>query len=181
MRARRLRIAVRPAIFVGAEGAGEQGFASWLQHLLTQKGSRVHLDVRALGGGDPLILVEAAIRRRDRAGSYQCSILMLDEDRLIGDRDRGERARQRAAAAHLRLVVQRPKQEGLLLRLFVGEEERVRIAAEVADAELRRHWPNYRKPVTAAMLRARFTIDDLRRAARHDEQLKQLLLLIGLL
>lgn len=46
--------------------------------------------------------------------------------------------------------------------------------------ELQRLWPGYRKSVSAAELHARFRLDDLRRAARHDDQLKLLLEMISL-
>ena len=46
--------------------------------------------------------------------------------------------------------------------------------------ELRKVWPEYDKPPTADQLSARFTLSDVRRAARHDKELSQLLEILGL-
>ena len=46
--------------------------------------------------------------------------------------------------------------------------------------ELRKVWPEYRKPPTADQLSRRFTLPDVRRAARHDEEWAKLLETLGL-
>lgn len=51
-----------------------------------------------------------------------------------------------------------------------------RAADRDALRELRRLWPEYRKGILPAeQLRRRFDLVDLRRAARHDEELRKLL------
>ena len=79
----------------------------------------------------------------------------------------------------MELVFQQPNLEGLLLRLHPGQDRR-RVSARDALAELRKVWPDYRKPPTAYQLKQRFSVSDLRRAARHDEELKKLLTVVGL-
>lgn len=172
-------VRVRPSIFVGAEGAGEQGFVRWLRGLVESRGIRLHLDVFVVGGGDSLVLVEAAIRRRDRGERYRASLLPLDEDRLVVDGQRGVAAIRAAQTSNLHLIVQRPNQEGLLLRLFSGDEQRF-AAPAMARRELLQRWPEYHKPVNAVDLARRFLLEDLRRAARFDVDLSRLLGLLGL-
>jgi hypothetical protein len=74
---------------------------------------------------------------------------------------------------------QDPNLEGVLLRLHPGQERR-KVAPQDAERELRRLWPEYRKPPTAAQLKQRFSVSDLRRAARHDGELRKLLSVVGL-
>lgn len=57
---------------------------------------------------------------------------------------------------------------------------RRRVAAGDAVAELRKVWREYGKPPTAVQLIQRFTLSDLRRAARYDERLQRLLDVLGL-
>ena len=46
--------------------------------------------------------------------------------------------------------------------------------------ELRKVWPEYRKPPAANRLRQRFDLSALRRAAEHDGELRKLLVVVGL-
>ena len=72
-----------------------------------------------------------------------------------------------------------PNLEGLLLRLHSGQERRS-IAPGDTLKELRKVWPEYRKPPTAAQLRQRFDLPALRRAARYDQELQRLLAILDL-
>lgn len=73
-----------------------------------------------------------------------------------------------------------PNLEGLLVRLYRGREMRV-IARSDAERQLRTLWPGYSKgSLRAEQLKQRFTLTDLRRAARHDEEPGTLLGLLGL-
>ena len=56
-----------------------------------------------------------------------------------------------------------------------------RVPARDAVNQLRKLWPTYSKSsLTADQLRQRFALGDLDRAARHDEELRNLLLVLGL-
>lgn len=80
----------------------------------------------------------------------------------------------------------------MLLRLHAGHEQ-YKVVARDALAELRKVWPEYCKPPAADSLvdhfekynrklsiGAHFTASDLWRAARHDDQLRRLLDILGL-
>ncbi len=77
------------------------------------------------------------------------------------------------------LVWLQPNLEGLLIRLHEGYEAR-EFQGEDTFAELQRLWPDYKKSVSAAELHSRFCLDDLKRAAGYDDQLKLLLEVISL-
>lgn len=78
-----------------------------------------------------------------------------------------------------RIVLLTPNLEGLLLRLHPGREQ-TKPVANLAERELRKLWPDYRKPPEARELRRRFLLADLRRAAEHDDHLGTLLEVLGL-
>ena len=50
----------------------------------------------------------------------------------------------------------------------------------MAEKQLRKHWPEYRKSVNALILGKRFKLDDLLRMAQEDDDFKILLKKIGL-
>ncbi len=85
-----------------------------------------------------------------------------------------------ASRSKLEIIFQNPNLEGLLLRLHQGHESRA-IAAGESMAELRKVWPEYSKSLlTADQMKPRFTVSDLRRAARYDKGLRRLLEILGL-
>lgn len=73
-----------------------------------------------------------------------------------------------------------PNLEGLLVRLHEGHETRV-IPATDAERQLWKLWPEYKKGLLSAeQLKRRLGLKDVRRAARHDEELRKLLEFLGL-
>jgi hypothetical protein len=174
----------RTRIFIGCEGDCEIAFVTWLQKLCDARGLYTHLDrgPGAAGGGDTLAIVETCrdVRSRGRQkGAYARSLIILDRDRLAGDGERGRRAIATAQREGFLLVFSKPNIEGLLLRLFEGHEQDNPQAGRALDA-LRHVWPEYRKPPIAVELERHFTVDDLRRAARFDEDLAALLRAVGI-
>ncbi|MYD71719.1 MAG: hypothetical protein F4W89_13410 [Acidobacteria bacterium] len=142
----------------------------------------MHLDVKPATGGDTVSVVEEAGRRIARHPGrrfFTGQVVLLDRDRLDRDRKNGRDARITAAKWRLEVVFQEPNLEGLLLRLHPGCEQR-RPTARESLLELRRVWPEYNKPPTADELVQRFGLSDVRRAARHDDELRRLLRLLGL-
>ena len=182
MAGRSERREARTRIFVGCEGRGEQAFIRWLQELSDAAERWLHLDAHDLAGGAPgsMLVRAAAVRDRSRKtyGSYRASALLLDADQLPAP---SAQAAFEAAARRsgFEVIWQRPNQEGLLLRLHGGEETRMPPSTATGD-ELRRVWPDHRKPVNARLLNQRFSKADLARAAVHDDQLQALLRLVQL-
>ena len=106
--------------------------------------------------------------------------MLLDSDRVETDKAAGRDARVTASRWGLEVVFAIPNLEGLLVRLYKGYETRF-VPAPDALRRLRKLWPEYRKgTLTADQLRRRFVLADLRRAARHDEQMRKLLAALGL-
>ena len=107
-------------------------------------------------------------------------LVLLDRDRIEQDRQAGRDAQAVASESGLKIIFQNPNLEGLLLRLHEGYESR-QIAAGDSIAELQKVWPTYSKSsLTADQLSGRFDVSNVRRAARHDEELRKLLEMLGL-
>ena len=170
------------SIFVGTEAESERAFARFLERCCNDIGLHLSLDVRPGTGGDSYAVVEHARRRLERhAGrkEFRHTLVLLDRDRVSQDREAGRDAPALAAKARLEIVYQEPNLEGLLVRLHGNREQR-RVAATSAAGELRRLWPQYRKPPTVEQLKQRFTLEDVRRAALYDQELRRLLDILGL-
>lgn len=176
------RIERRRAIYIGVEGDSDRALAGFLQWCCDEAGLHLHLNIRPATGGDSYAIVEHARRRLKRhAGrkEFQHTLVLLDRDRVNQDRGAGRDAPALAAKAHLQIIYQEPNLEGLLLRLHGNQEQR-RVAAISAEAELRRLWPEYRKPPSVEQLKQRFKLEDVRRAAQYDQELRRLLNILGL-
>lgn len=125
--------------------------------------------------------MEAARRFRKLSGRREIRdrLVLLDADRIAQDRHAGRDAVAAARRYEFRIVLLTPNLEGLLLRLHPGREQ-TKPVANLAERELRKLWPDYRKPPEARELRRRFLLADLRRAAEHDDHLGTLLEVLGL-
>ena len=179
---RRSRIEPRQIIFIGVEGPSERGFGQFLASCCDDASLHLHLDIKPATGGDSVAIVDEAKRRLERHPArkeIKRRLVLLDRDRLDQDVKSGRDPRALARKASMELVFQQPNLEGLLLRLHPGQERR-RVSARDTLAELRKVWPDYRKPPTAYQLKQRFSVSDLRRAAQHDSELRELLILVGL-
>ena len=179
---RRRSVKPRRAIFIGVEGESDRAFAQFLQRCCEQEGRRLHLIVKPGTGGDSVSVVEEAGRHLARHAAkrgIRDKLVLLDRDRIEQDLKAGRDAQAAASRLKLTIIFQDPNLEGLLFRLYQGHERR-RITAGKAMAELRKVWHEYDKPPTADQLSGRFTLSDVRRAARYDDGLRQLLEILGL-
>ena len=179
---RRSRIEPRQIIFIGGEGPSERGFGQFLARCCEDAGKHLHLEVRPATGGDSLAVVEEAKRRLERHPArkdFKARLVLLDRDRLHQDIKAGRDPRALASKGNIKLVFQEPNLEGVLLRLHAGHEHR-RVLPGDTMRELRKVWPEYRKPPTAIQLNQRFSLSDLRRAGAHDRELQHLLRVLGL-
>ena len=178
---RRPAVAPRNVVFVGVEGKSDQAFARFLERCLDKDGMHLHLDIKQGGGGDTLAVVKTAIHYLKRRGSgkdYYRKIVLLDKDR-IGEDKRHDRDASTEAKKHgLEIIFQDPNLEGLLLRMHPGNE-RKEYQPQETERKLRKVWPDYGKSkLSASLLREHFTTTDLRRAAKHDRQLKRLITIL---
>lgn len=179
---RRGQVEPRRVIFIGVEGRSERAFAQFLQRCCDEEGLHLHLAIKAASGGDSVSVVEETGRylaRRSGNRDIHSRLVLLDQDRIDEDRRARRDAQAVASRLELEIILQDPNLEGLLLRLHPGNERRS-VAAGAAVAELRKVWREYSKPPTAHQLIQRFTLSDLRRAARFDERLQRLLDVLGL-
>ena len=179
---RRRSVPQRKSIFIGTEGESDRAFAQFLQRRCEQENLWIHLKIKPASGGDSVTVVEDIGRwlaKNDPGKDYRARLVLLDRDRIEQDMRAGRDVQTAAARFNLEIIFQDPNLEGLLVRLHRGQERR-RIVASDVKSELRKLWPEYQKPSTAEQLRQRFTLDDVQRAAAHDQHLRKLLKVIGL-
>ncbi len=179
---RRRNVPARTIIFIGCEGKSERAFVRFLSHLCDKAGLHLHLDARPGNGGDSVAVVQEAarhLRKYPDRMSIRHSFVLLDRDRIVQDVKAGRDAAAAASRWKIEIMHLDPNLEGLLLRLHPGQERRS-IAPGDTLKELRKVWPEYRKPPTATQLRQRFDLPALRRVARYDEELQRLLAILDL-
>ena len=172
----------RRVIFIGVEGPSERAFVQWLRSICDEAGLHIHLLVNTGSGGDSLNVVEEAARRLGKLSGrreIKGRLVLLDADRIVQDLNAGRDAVAAARRYELRIVLLTPNLEGLLLRLHPGREQ-TKPQAQSTERELRRYWPDYRKPPELRQLKRRFRLRDLRRAAEHDEHIRTLLRILDL-
>ena len=84
----------------------------------------------------------------------------------------------RARKHDLELIFQDPNLEGLLLRLYLGNENK-KYQPQETERKLKKFWPGYDKSkLIADRLSERFTIADVHRAAKYDQQLQRLITIL---
>ncbi|MEQ9334346.1 RloB domain-containing protein [Thalassobaculum sp.] len=161
----------RRRIFVAGEGVSETSFLAAVQEIangtLGADVANVHLVREDLKGGDPLSMAKKAVSaaRRDAAnrGAHRSLWAFLDADRTNPVKAAVEAI---LAPEGIRLVLQNPCFEGLLLHHFVGRERAMPATCADAEAALRTLWPTYRKPPIVRDIRDRVGVEDLRRYGR---------------
>jgi hypothetical protein len=177
MRRPRRLVPQRRRVFLGCEGESEQSYGALLARLVEARHRQLFLDAVLLrpGGGDPLALVERAVRevqqRSDRRGGYVARAVLLDSDRRGAAPERDAQALALAARHALRLIWQEPCHEAFLLRHLEGHARARPPDARRALADLARHWPEYRKGLPAAGLASRVDEAGVLRAARVEAEL----------
>lgn len=175
------RYARKRVVLVGTEGASERGFVGFLQRCCNEEAVPTHLRAWLGKGGDSMAVVagmQRYLHRNSFASEIRTKIVLLDEDRIAADRRSGRDAVALARQAGIEVILQRPSLEGVLVRLHPSQEARHVVGD--AERELRRLWPDYTKPPTAAALFERFGLEDLIRAASRDSSLAALLSRVGL-
>ena len=175
----------RRRFFVACEGESEGGYAALLQHLADESGLAIHLDIRKCHGGDPLAIVEAAVRelntRRIRHGAYVGQAILLDADRRNDVPDRTRNADRLIQDNGFHAIWSQPAFEALLLK-HIPECRHVQpTTTALALQQLQDRWPGYRKGMTSGELRRRLDHAAIERAAAIIPALRRFLAAIGLL
>lgn len=155
---RRPYIPQRKRVFLGCEGESEQSYGRLLQALIDDRHHRVHIDSILLrpGGGDPLALVELALKKMQhaerRSGPYAVRAILLDRDTFGQAPQRDQRAVAAAGQAKLRLLWQSPCHEAHLLRHLPDYGALRPPTTDLSVAQLAQAWPAYRKGMAAGRL-----------------------------
>ena len=173
----------RKRVFVGCEGESERSYAGFLAAMADEIGLSLHFDTQICPGGDHLAVVEAAVgrlrRRAYQHGQFWKRVIFLDSDRRNEHAERTAEADRLIAQYNFLPVWSDPCLEALILRHFPGCERLRPRTSSLANQELSRYWPDYKKPMTRLALRAKFEIADVRRAAGTSPALFKFLSGIG--
>jgi hypothetical protein len=178
------RIQPRQRIYLVCEGQSEQSYGRRLNEIADNAGSHLFLDCDVLAGGDPLFLVELAVRRiREKVlkrGAFVHHAIFLDADKLGIAPERNAQIQPLAQKHRIHLIWQYPCHEGFLLRRFAQQEAMKPQSVELAIQALNKLWPEYRKAMPARELAIRIDRDAVRRAAAVEADLQTFLALIKL-
>jgi hypothetical protein len=174
----------RRRVFVGCEGESEQSYVALVQRLLGP-GAAIHLVAPVLNGGDPLAIVESALKaiRAENAKGREPFVrrfVFLDSDLRGNKPERDGRCRALAAAQKIELVWQEPCHEAMLLRHLEGNETRRPATTAASIESLKRAWPGYRKGMVAQELGQRIDLEALRRVIRVEDQIAMFLQEVGI-
>jgi len=181
------RIPQRKRIYLGCEGESEQSYGKRLNEIADEAGLHLHIDCDVLqpGSGDPLALIEMAVRhirqKVSNRGLFAHRAVILDADKLNISPDRDARIPRLAESHSIQLIWQRPCHEGFLLRHFPRRDTIRPLTAGLAMAALVNFWPEFRKGMTARELATRIDQASVLRAAAVEPDLNAFLALIGLI
>lgn len=169
------KIKQRKRVFIGCEGSSERSYVRWVQETLDGTGNQIFFDTEIAGGGDPLAIVSASIKRMNRkiqqSGGFRARAILLDEDRRGVSPNRDAMAVALATKNDVDLLWQRWDHEAYLLRHIAGNETR-HPAKGTSENELKKIWGDYEKPATALWLGKRIGLQDWIRALNHHPQKK---------
>jgi hypothetical protein len=186
MRRRRPTIPQRRRIFLGCEGESERGYGALISRLLENQRRDVHLHVVLLrpGGGDPLALIERALKlilegERKSESPYLHRAVLLDDDRLGQAPARDAQMASIAKSARIRVIWQSPCHEALLLRHLDGCQQLRPPTSSHALTELRQRWPEYVKGMPALRLADRIDDSAIRRVFAVETELAAFLSELG--
>ena len=182
----RPHIPQRKRIYLGCEGESEQSYGKRLNEIADSAGLHLYIDCDVLqpGGGDPLALVETAIKhirqKAFRRGPFENCGVILDADKLRVSPERDLQLQRLANTHRIHLIWQRPCHEGFLLRHFERQETMRPQNSELAMQALSRLWPEYRKGAPASELASRIDRNAIHRAAAVEPDFRAFLVRIGL-
>jgi len=181
----RVVIPQRVRIYLGCEGQSEQSYGRRLSEIADARGLHLYFDNDVLqpGGGDPLALVELAVRRIEQRkrlrGDFRHRALLLDGDKLGQAPGRDGRIAALVRENRLYLIWQRPCHEGFLLRHFAGQASREPQSAELAIRELKKLWPEYAKPMAAVRMAEHIHGEAIERVCVCEPEFRAFLRLLG--
>lgn len=180
------KIHIRSRIFIAVEGEGERAFVKLLQEFSDNLGLSLSLDAHVLNGGGYKKMLNSAIKKMRKVNKLKnpakLAIIIVDSDRSENNDDQWsmDKLKQEVSKNGFFLFAQNPNQEGLLIKLFPDNENK-KIPKNHINTELRKIWPDYKKPINFYKLKDKFSLEDLTRVSSVDAGLKELMIKIGLI
>ena len=170
-------------VFVAGEGLSEQGYGRWIGRLGAVYGVPIAVRAEGLHGGDPLDLVNQAVRKlriaERRGAKYPIRSLFLDHDTFGKNPENDQLAIEIAQDKGFFLIQQMPCHEGFLLAHFDDCPNPIPNNPPEAMAILKQIWPNYSKGMDAIRYGSVLSVGHLERARQRVRELDDLLSAIG--
>ncbi len=182
---RRGRIPSRSRIYLGCEGSSEVGYGLIIQELADDAKSHLYIDTDDFGtrAGAPRTRVDIAINRirkkESSRGPFLHKAILMDFDQVERNEQEYARVNQLAREADIHIIWQRPCHEALLLWHLPGCADRRPQTTVLAEAQLKKEWPEYLKPMNRVKLAQRINLAGLRQAANVEPELAKFLHAIG--
>ena len=182
----RLRIQQRTRIYLGCEGQSERSYGARLGQIADEAGLRLSFDNDVLrpGGGDPLDLVQLAVKRikqiESKRPAFVFRAILLDRDKWGIAPERDAQIDWLAKQYSLHLIWQKPCHEGFLLRHLEGQKCAHPQSTDLASQALKRVWSEYHKPMAAMHLACKIDLQAVLRAASVESRFKDFIEQIGL-
>lgn len=184
MSGRRRIIAQKRLVFLGCEGKSEAGYGALLSRIVRDTPDlnlHVHVQILQPGAGDPLQLVEKALRTiRDlesRWSSFGIRAVLLD----VGAADKNKAAIAIARTGKIQhLIWQDPDHEAMLLRHLQNCQTK-RPPRGATLAAIKREWPEYEKGMPAQQLARRIILENIRCACAVEADLRAFIAALKLL
>ncbi len=177
----------RKAVFVACEGESERGYVSFLHQIANAQSTLdLHFDIKLCRGGNHLAILEqaekTAIKREQKhSRKFWKKAVFLDADLRAENLLKTQKADRIIERSEFIPVWSNPCLEALLLNHFPRCENLKPPTSNLAEQELKRHWKDYNKPITASECLSKFDIPDLERATRNNSGLLRFLKEIGLI
>lgn len=174
----------RARFFIGGEGKSEKAYGQYIQDVAWEENLPVTFELCDCGGGDPLVVINKAIRECNNRDSvdypFKGKFLLIDSDRLE-DMSSNDVAKimKLLSCNNFTPIWQDPDHEGFLLRHFIGHENDCPSRGQSWKALLG-VWPDYGKGRSRRDYYKKITLDDVRRVAKRHPKLKFFLQEIGL-
>lgn len=171
----RKNIKQRSRYLVACEGKSESGYAALIQKLADRRGLSIYLDIQNCKGGDPLSIVQVAIKKlrkgRKSRADYAGHAIFLDGDRRGDSPDRTMRADQLIAQHNFIAIWSKPTFEALILNHLPNCGNLNPPNAKQSLRVLKQHWPEYEKGMSAVELSQKIDISAIERVAATNTNL----------
>jgi hypothetical protein len=172
------KIQKRDRVFFAGEGISERNYGQIIRLIAEQQSIKIHVDCKAVTGGDPLDIVRESVKQYKRGvknhAPYEHGVIMLDSDTLGKNINRDNQIPIILLNMDIDLIYNDPNFEAFILHHFDGHEHDNPPAVQSLN-RLKTVFPNYEKNIDAKSLLDTFSIEGVSRACSVHPELRSFL------